>query len=309
MNENIIGIAHQAKLSKKIQEIKIRNDRQINNIVELLEKIKGAGVSKNEEETILKSTLITLITYYEAYLFETLSAIYHAFPLKMTGDIEKYSVKDFMKNGSIMYMIHEEINKKIQSLFFKGPNDVLNEYFKITGISLSDKDFIQKLIEFKATRDIFIHTEGKVNAKYIDKAVKFARANYGDRLPIDESYINNVSLSIKEFIKKIDNLLMEKYSKYTKSKAFKEMWEATHLNEVLSFEEAWTLDIEKDYIHVTEKAFKWGWSGSEKPVFDFFLNVYGNKDEFDILRIFQRYPYPHKEKLMVMAWLESPFRF
>lgn len=91
---------------------------------------------------------------------------------------------------------------------------------------------------------------------------------------------------------------------------FETMWRATILEEVISFEEAWTVD--HDIPRPTKRALKWGWSFTEQTLYDFFLGIFAfNHPQIKHGRLdaLLYWPLDTAEAKMILQWLEEPFRF
>jgi hypothetical protein len=64
-----------------------------------------------------------------------------------------------------------------------------------------------------------------------------------------------------------------------------------------------------------EKALGWGWSGTERLLFNFFLGIYSprhpniDQKETSVADLFYYWDFPRTEARIVAAWLQHPFRF
>jgi hypothetical protein len=99
-----------------------------------------------------------------------------------------------------------------------------------------------------------------------------------------------------------------KYAHNNTANAFKEMWEISSLNTVRKFEDHWDTVEGKIY----NKNVSWGWSGSEKMLFNFFQLIHGGRSSCkdtniieipDALSRWKGFP----DEKLISSWLDSPF--
>jgi len=94
-----------------------------------------------------------------------------------------------------------------------------------------------------------------------------------------------------------------------KTVAFREMWEATRLNSLVGFDDAWKIENAE---MVRPKTIEWLWSSSEKALYDFFLGIYSPSHPdrtTDAIEALLRWPPPYVESRVIASWMESPFTF
>jgi hypothetical protein len=177
----------------------------------------------------------------------------------------------------------------------------------VVNLEKVSEDQINIFAEVKATRDLYVHNNGKVNDQYLRKAGKKARSkDLNGKIPIDLDYINSASELAKAFISAIEDEITKKYSHCTKESVFREMWNTTRCGELLNFDIQW--ELSKKPYH--KKNFEWPWSSSEKALFDFFQTVFlqNSKDiDTDMYYALYRWSPETPEGKVMRSWLESPF--
>jgi hypothetical protein len=178
-----------------------------------------------------------------------------------------------------------------------------NYVAKLSGLT---EDQILNWAEIKATRDVYTHNNGKTNEVYKRKAgTKARKEGSKDNLPVDEPYLKAASQLATHMVDNISSSLKATFSKCTKEAVFREMWDATCCGEMVPFNKQWSL---KKSPH--RKNFRWGWSHSEKAMYDFFLKIFhGDSPDIttDIHYALHRWPANTKEGIIIRSWLETPF--
>ena len=80
---------------------------------------------------------------------------------------------------------------------FGKPKDYPNKASEILSIEI-EPETINSFIEIKASRDLIVHCGGIVNKVYLDKTLRLARSQLGERLPINEEYYISVVSILKK---------------------------------------------------------------------------------------------------------------
>jgi len=167
--------------------------------------------------------------------------------------------------------------------------------------------------ELRATRDVYVHNAGRWSATYWSKAGPNARPEPSrGPLPLDLTYLTKGTDAAIDFIMDFHSQGPRQYERYTKVKSFEEMWKAAALEHVVHFSDAWSVDAATDIACPTELALRWGWSGSEKYLFDFFLSIF-NPTHPDLRSTIQqavsRWPIETDSGQVMLSWMRSPFYF
>jgi hypothetical protein len=115
---------------------------------------------------------------------------------------------------------------------------ILEAFGKYTGVDLScfREEELSKLREIKAKRNELLH---------------------GGQGIVTPAYLGECLVTIKYFISEIDAKLAEKYSKYTRVRALKELWNFMFFNpEFVPFEDFWEIDDDEDVVRMKENSAK-----------------------------------------------------
>lgn len=229
-----------------------------------------------------------------------------------------FSLETLANAGSVSALLEEMAEKEINALSYKSFPEMLKCFEKIFSFKKSlDEKLINDLNEIKCTRDVYIHSDGKANTVYLRKTGEFGRVRIGEKLPLGKDYLADAIVKTTALIEEFFAGGPANYSKFGRVKAFKEMWEATCLSKVIAFDEAW-IDggpIVKGGEHIvrpTQKAKDWGWSHSEKALYNFFFKIYGGPGcptSTDTIEALVRFPPSTPEGLIIISWMHSPFVF
>jgi hypothetical protein len=103
----------------------------------------------------------------------------------------------FLKHEDRDELIEGVVALRCQDLMFLQPRDYLAKVAKVLSIDLED-DVAARFVEMKATRDVIIHNQGRINQIYIDKAGVKKRGKVGDEPAIDLDYFGDVITITKE---------------------------------------------------------------------------------------------------------------
>jgi hypothetical protein len=92
-----------------------------------------------------------------------------------------------------------------------------------------------------------LHNDLVVNSSYIGKAGKLKRSNrIGDKLKITKDYLNESLKNVSEIITEIEERIDSKYSKYTKTRALRELWKFMFTSPIMPFDDFWTVSVENE---------------------------------------------------------------
>jgi hypothetical protein len=175
-----------------------------------------------------------------------------------------------------------------------------------------DADVLADTAEIKATRDLFVHSGGKVNKIYIGKAGAKARSkSIGSTLQLGDTYIGHAEQTIRGFLDQLNLLIPEKTKRMGKATTLRQMWDATTLARHVPFDKGWTVENE-DMVRPNDDGLGWLWSGSEKMLVDFFLGIYSEDypgRRHDVMSALRKWPPATNEGKVMMSWFDSPFWF
>jgi hypothetical protein len=148
---------------------------------------------------IFETNLISVVSRTEAFIQDCLAVMLVEYPAKMTLLSKDGIPLDlFLQTEDKSEVITRYVALKCEGLMYGKPKDYLNKFGECLDIDLA-ADHVNSFIEIKATRDIIIHNNGKINKSYVDKAGAKKRGKVGDMLPIDHDYFRSSIISLKAF--------------------------------------------------------------------------------------------------------------
>lgn len=297
-----------SEISNKYNEAKkkIATAKEYNNKV-----LRSLNNDKDLIEFHLSVCLIGILAIKEAFLNDTLTEYIACFPGHSDGKDIKLDM--IAKKGSIGQIVQSLAETKVHQLSYKKFSEFHQELSNIISLKNPiDENLIKEISEIKATRDVYVHANGKCNDTYIYKSGDFAREkSIGKMLPLTEDYVVSSVDKIDSYLSQVFSNIPEKIKSYGKAKAFKEMWNKSALSKINSFDKFWEI-VEKDMVRPKDDAFKWHWSYSEKAAFDFFLGIYNVEHPertIDIMQAIKRWPSESSTGKVIRSWMDAPFYF
>lgn len=264
-----------------------------------------------------------LLVFHESIYLAGLVSIFEAlttdigfdFLVRYPGHLteKKIDLDKIAKSGSVGMVVQSLAEQTINGLAYKRFPEtveaVINLYDKNALIST---DLLEDLSEIKATRDLFIHNDGRVNHVYLAKTSDKARcATIGENIGLGSDYIRSVEENISKYIKELEAIVGSEHFSTGKVSTLKEMWNATCLSRHVAFEDGWTI-VSVDFARPNDEGLSWGWSHSEKMLLDFFLSIYSSEyptKKYDLMEAIRRWPASTNEGKVMLSWFDSPFWF
>jgi hypothetical protein len=312
MDLRLINIARQAHLGfflKKKKESAISNIENLSLLVSKIEKF--TEFTNLEKKQTRVSAIISSISYFENYMNDILLNILICYPEKLGK--KQFDIGDLKVVGSIYGLIELKANQTVLELAY-GRFDSYIE--KISGLLELKKtitrtteftSLISQVNEIKATRDVFIHNNGKVNAIYKDKAKDCLRENsIGADLKVEYDYFITSIDYVINFIELIDTGIADNYKNLTPRKIFKVMWNYTCINNRVKFEDAWNVTSDEEY-RLRDREENYGFSSSELEIYNFFRDIYSNEKLTNFPKLFLKFGPSTIEHQIVLSWLNTPF--
>lgn len=201
----ILTKAEPIAADRKARGFKVPTTTGFGNIIRKNSEVKAIyeqGISRQ----IFESYLLTAVSQFETLAFDILELVLLAHPIKLLQPSEdgKNQNKGAEMSVSFKSVVNEsrdeiikaKIKAKLLNVSYAKPADYLAYIKKITNAE-TDTLLFHRYIEIKATRDIVVHNGGIANEIYKEKVGKYARANVGELLTVDEAYFNKALGIIK----------------------------------------------------------------------------------------------------------------
>lgn len=218
--------------------------KPINQALTRIEKIRERKA--NNVDSIILEGLFTLgVSSFEHSLIDTLRTLFLHIPDKL--DLKTESItKDTLINGN---PLSQAIENKVNSVSYKNISEILKYFADITGIAnnLISEEEMNSLIELKATRNLLIHNNLKVNSIYKDTAGPNSRSS-SDRLTISQDYLFESIIVLKTILQKFKVALLEKYKPYTRINATRNLFKYIFPTPIMHFENVFEINEEEDIV-------------------------------------------------------------
>lgn len=101
-----------------------------------------------------------------------------------------------MSSNSVNEIIKKTIEDKITSISYGTPEQYLKFFEEITGCKTNGEEF-QDYIEIKATRDLIVHNDRKINKVYLEKSKGKTRGTLDEIIPININYFDFTIATMK----------------------------------------------------------------------------------------------------------------
>ncbi|MFB9108157.1 hypothetical protein [Flavobacterium gyeonganense] len=313
MDLNLLTIARRAGLSSIIEMSFNDANTKILQIKNINDKINNSHEFTNQERSQnCDFTIIGLVSIFEHQINEILRQILISYPKKF--GTKKFEIDELLEEGSILELFHKKANQKILDLAY-GKFDGFIKSFSDT-LELSsplNAELINEINEIKCTRDCIIHSQGKATNLYFSKTGSSARRNDNkNRLTVDYIYVENAIVKIKQLLNDIHERMPDKYKSSNRSYVFKQMWEATCLNERVKFDTVWTIES-PSMIRPVDIERSFGFSSSEMEVYNLFRYIYSGFGsglyKVDFSFYFSRWKPKSNEYQIAVSWLDYQFYF
>ncbi len=308
MDLSLLTIAKRADLSNRIERTFSNATERISHIQNITEKI-NTSIEFTPEEKLQsrESGIIGLMSICEQTLNEILHLVLVSFPKKFGN--KQFEVEELMEEGSILELFNKKANQKLLDMAY-GRFDKFMTNFKNT-LDLN-RDFEQNAIEvineIKCTRDCLIHSGGKASDLYFSKTKSQARVRVmNERLDVNFQYFLDSIGSINNLISNIKSALPNNLTESKKAYIFRQMWEATCLNDRIKFNVAW--NIEGQMVRPVDIENNYGFSSSEIEVYNLFRHIYNDKYKVDYAQYFYKWKPHTNEYHIATSWLDSQFYF
>lgn len=207
-------------------EIEIPAVNQVE-VTKIKNKSKVVKILKQSIRTNLFGTsLISGVSQTESYLTDIMRIILQRHPQKLSNDTssktrresKKIDIRDVLTVSSLEELYDDLIDQRLHTLMYASPS-VYFRYLKDTIQIDLPESLVADFIEVKATRDVLVHNEGRVNQLYIDKAGANARTtNTKQNIPLSHNYFLAAFSTLKQVVRDTHVSASAKYFNLTKKR-------------------------------------------------------------------------------------------
>lgn len=253
----------------------------LNQALDRIENIRQRKIN-NEDQIILEGLLVLAVSTFEICIIDTLRIILKNFPEKLDNTIEKISKEDLLE-GTLLDSV---IESKIIGISYKNLTEIFEFFFKTSGIKNNSipEELFDNLQEIKATRNLLLHNNLIINDLYSKSAGRrIRRPNNSTRLTIDQNYLYESIICLRDILTILKFKLDNKYKNYTYLRALKELFKFTLSTSIMVFENEWIVDIERDIIinHNSENSWRSQLSSGEEMIYNvWYSHIMGRELKF-----------------------------
>ncbi len=161
---------------------------------------------------VFETNIVSIVSRTEAYLQDAVAIVASAFPQKLGVLADKGGIPLdlFLESEERSDVIRRFVALRCEGLMFGKPSEYLDKIAKVLSIEF-DPEVVKDFIEVKASRDIIIHSNGRINKLYVEKAGDRRRGESGDELLIDRAYFRHVIVTIKKLSGSVQSKSEEVY--------------------------------------------------------------------------------------------------
>lgn len=159
--------------------------------------------------------LVFAVALTEDYLVEMLTLALRADPRRLLNSIKGNEGKVSFElleilDSDFSDLLRERAIARVRQALYAPPKDYLAYAEKVLGFKFP-ADAITEYFEAKATRDLYIHSDGRANDQYVEKAGEKARAERGEVVQVDAEYLANAIRCMKRLYAAIYKGMLESF--------------------------------------------------------------------------------------------------
>lgn len=224
----------------------------LKSVIKAREKLQSISkeIQDNKHSEVIKEGLFVLtVSTYEYMIIDILKYYLKCFPQKLGKEKIVFNKNDILNNQ--FRLLDNIIDEELRKLSYANIIKLLDYFIEVLSLDsmIVTPELKSSIIEIKASRNLLMHNDLVVNREYIERAGPYSRAeNVGSKLRIDSEYLQNCLQVILEFNDVLEKSIFEKYSSYTKIRAYKELWQFLFDSPVMPFDDFWNVDFDNDKI-------------------------------------------------------------
>lgn len=272
-----------------------------------LSEIRAQSPSDHGANLFREGLFVLAVSTVEYMLVDVLAALLRKIPSKLTEKSFAISRDTFLDPESDL--LEDQIQRYLMELSYKRLDEFIDAFCGRLSINLAGyrAEYGELLQELKESRNLLLHNDLRVNAIYLAKAGKKARAKRIDeKLEIDPLYFASSLLVLDKLCSACQMEILAKYSSYTKAKAIRELWNYIFQTPVLKFDDYWEEDVVEDSVRLKVADFGVRMSGAEEMFLGIWLSHYNGSgcrhlQDFSMLRL-------DESNQSKMLWLLKVFK-
>ena len=178
-------------------------------------------LSENSAPNTYVRSIVFLVSLTEDYLATSLKRLLCAYPQKLLislkgktlGATEQYpvDVREIVAAESLDTVIEKLAMQRVSSALYASPKVYLAYFNEVCGVKFKETTW-NAYVEIKATRDLLVHSDGRVNNIYIEKTGQRARFGLSEKIIVDANYFDSAASCMKALMSEIYTGLRGKFT-------------------------------------------------------------------------------------------------
>jgi len=171
----------------------------------------AAKLENDISSTQYVKSIVFIVTILEDYLSTNLIRVLRAYPRKLLipvkgtpGGAATYAVemRDLLEAGSLGAIVRQRAEQRTRDAMYASPAQYIGYFSAVTGVQIKSTVW-ETYAEIKATRDLYVHSDGTVNDIYIAKTGSRARHTKGQKAVVDAAYFDSAASCLKHLMSEI----------------------------------------------------------------------------------------------------------
>jgi hypothetical protein len=192
-----------------------------------------------------------MISAVETMLTDTYVYYLRSFPESFDFKETKFSKDDILTANLALDLIEQQVEKNATDQAYGRFPELLETFMQKIGIGTPplDQDLIDRIVEIKETRNLLLHSNLRVNRRYVARAGRLRRTDCeGGRLPLAQQYVCEACEDLMHLINDLEVRMSAKYASYTKLAALRRLWEYLFSSPIMPFDDFWVANAEEDKV-------------------------------------------------------------
>ena len=173
-------------------------------------------INKAIDKDLYYSLFTFIVAQVEGFMHDVISLCLHfdnrrlKTPVQGIDQIRKVEVSEIIDCSNKGEIIALVIERELTSIFYARPEKQKEYFNRVLGVNIVD-ELWTNWIENKATRDLIVHNQGKINKVYLAKIKENARGKLDEQIIVDKTYFDKSLADLKSLIGNISNTLQREF--------------------------------------------------------------------------------------------------
>jgi hypothetical protein len=165
-------------------------------------------------QELLQAIFSRIVDNFEVYLVDILREVLKQKPEILRSRQQNITLEYLLQFQKIEDLIQDIIERKVNSLSYKGFLDI-KQWYEEKGIPLIvDKEHSQGVVEIIAMRNIIVHNRGRVDEKYL-RAIPTSSIKIGELRELSVDYLFSTLSILNTIVSETDHEIAQKFDLVT----------------------------------------------------------------------------------------------